>query len=105
MCIKYDQYDLLELFQSEPISVSGNADDGELIYTYKDSQNFEVVLMLDAYQQLLNLSILFQDYTVFTGEFKNVTELKKTEEAMLIEIDKVNKVRVKFRKQVGVELL
>jgi hypothetical protein len=105
MFIKYNEYDLLELFQSEPISISGNTDDGELIYTYKDSQNFEVALTIDVYQQLINLSISFHDFTVFTGGFKNVTRLKKTEEAMLIEIDKEDKVRVKFRKQVGVELL
>ncbi|BAK15746.1 hypothetical protein SSIL_1323 [Solibacillus silvestris StLB046] len=44
MFIKYDEYDLLELFQSEPVSISGNIDDGELIYTYKDDQNFKVIL-------------------------------------------------------------
>ncbi len=46
MKIKYDEYDLLELFQSEPVSTTGNIDDGKLIYTFKDDQNFKVILIM-----------------------------------------------------------
>lgn len=61
MKIKYDEYHLLELFQSEPVSITGNIDDGELIYTYKDDQNFKVILTLDVYKQTSILSITFND--------------------------------------------
>lgn len=105
MFIKYDEYDLLELFQSEPASITGNIDDGELIYIYKDDQNFKVILTLDVYKQTSSLSITFNDSTVFTGDFNNVTSIKKDDKAMIINVGEEEKIKVKFYKQVGVELL
>lgn len=105
MSIKYDEYDLLELFQSEPVSISGNIVDGELIYTYKDDQNFKVILNLDVYQQTSSLSITFNDSIVFTGDLNNVTSIKKDDKVMVINVGGDEKLKVKFYKQVGVELL
>ena len=105
MSIKYDEYDLLELFQSEPVSISGNIDDGKLIYTYKDDQNFKVILTLDVYQQTSSLSITFNDSIVFTGDLNNVTSIKKDDKVMVINVGEDEKLKVKFYKQVGVELL
>ncbi|AKU31287.1 hypothetical protein [Bacillus altitudinis] len=101
MFIKYDEYDLLELFQSEPVSITGNIDDGELIYTYKDDQNFKVILTLDVYKQTSSLSITFND----SIDFNNVTSIKKDEKAMVMNVDEEERLKVKFYKQVGVELL
>ena len=105
MFIKYDEYDLLELFQSEPVSISGNIVDGELIYTYKDDQNFKVILTLDVYQQTSSLSITFNDSIVFSGELNNVSSIKKDGKVMVINVGGDEKLKVKFYKQVGVELL
>ena len=105
MFIKYDEYDLLELFQSEPVSISGNIDDGELIYTYKDDQNFKVILTLDVYQQTSSLTITFNDSIVFTGDLNNVSSIKKDGKVMVINVGGDEKLKVKFYKQVGVELL
>ncbi|KGR88902.1 hypothetical protein [Lysinibacillus odysseyi] len=105
MFIKYDEYELLELFQSEPVSITGNIDDGELIYTYKDDQNFKVILTLDVYQQTCSLSITFNDSKVFTGDLNNVTSIKKDDKVMVINVGEEEKLKVKFYKQVGVELL
>ena len=105
MKIKYDEYDLLELFQSEPVSITGNIDDGELIYTYKDDQNFKVILTIDVYKQTSSIGITFNDSIVFTGEFNNVTSIKKVDKAMVINVGEEERLKVKFYKQVGVELL
>ena len=105
MFIKYDEYDLLELFQSEPVSISGNIDDGELIYTYKDDQNFKLILTLDVYRQTSNLSITFNDYVVFTGDLNNVTSIKKDDKVMIISVEEEERLKIKFYQQVGVELL
>ena len=105
MSIKYDEYDLLELFQSEPVSISGNIDDGELIYTYKDDQNFKVILTLDVYQQTSSLTITFNDSIVFSGDLNNVSSIKKDGKVMVINVGEDEKLKVKFYKQVGVELL
>ena len=105
MSIKYDEYDLLELFQSEPVSISGNIDDGELIYTYKDDQNFKVILTLDVYQQTSSLTITFSDSIVCSGKLNNVSSIKKDGKVMVINVGGDEKLKVKFYKQVGVELL
>jgi len=103
--IKYDEYDLLELFQSEPVSISGNLDDGELMYAYTDNQNFNVILTLDVYQQTCSLSITFHDAIVFTGDFKNVTNLRRYDKDMVMSVGNEEVLKVKFYEQVGVELL
>lgn len=54
MFIEYSEYELLELFQSEPISITGNPDDGELMYMYE----------MDVYKQTVSLSITFKDLRV-----------------------------------------
>ncbi|MEC2158775.1 hypothetical protein [Virgibacillus halodenitrificans] len=105
MFIKYDEYDLLELFLSEPISITGNTDDGELIYTYKDGQNFKVILTMDVYQQMVSLSLTFNDLIVFTGDFHNVTSIKKDDKALIMYVEKEERLKVKFFEQVGVQLL
>lgn len=105
MYIKYDEHDLLELFESEPSSITGNIEDGELIYSYQDNQNFEVILTLDVYGQSCNLSITYNEFVVFTGDFFNVTSLKKTNNDMIIYVEDEARADVKFSKQVGVELL
>ncbi|MCR6095417.1 hypothetical protein HXA31_11615 [Salipaludibacillus agaradhaerens] len=105
MFVKYDEYDLLELFQNEPMSIKGNIYDEELIYTYKDQQNFKVILTLDTYKQTISLSITFNDAIVFTGDFNNVTSIKKDDKYMVIYVNGEERLKVKFYKQVGVELL
>ena len=87
------------------MSISGNIDDGELIYSYKDEQNFKVILTLDVYQQTSSLSITFNDSLVFTGDFNNVTSINKDDKAMVMNVGEEEKLKVKFYKQVGVELL
>ncbi|MEW9677688.1 hypothetical protein ABRT01_16145 [Lentibacillus sp. L22] len=105
MFIKYDEYDLLELFQNEPVSITGNPDDGELLYSCKDSQNFKVILTLDVYRQTCSLSITYNDAIVFVGDFTSVTSMKKFDNNMIIYIDEKEKIKVKFSKQIGVELI
>lgn len=105
MFIKYDEYDLLELFQSEPVSITGNIDDGELIYTYRDEQDFKLILTLDVYKQTSNLSITFNNSIVFTGDFNNVTSIKKGDKAFVMYVCEEERIKVKFYKQIGVELL
>ncbi|MGX9290925.1 hypothetical protein ACSLGF_06800 [Bacillus sp. A015] len=105
MFIKYDEYDLLELFQSEPVSITGNLDDGELIYTYKDDLNFKLILSLDVYKQTSSISITFNDFVVFSGEFSHVTSIKKHDRTLIMYVKEEERLKVKFYNQVGAELI
>ncbi|MDA7028017.1 hypothetical protein PJ311_15700 [Bacillus sp. CLL-7-23] len=105
MFIKYDEYELLELFESEPDSIADDPDAGILIYSYKDNQDFELILTLDVYQLTCSLGITYKDFIVFSADFQNVTSIKKVENFLVISIGEEEKIKVKFTKQVGVELL
>ncbi|WP_242220241.1 hypothetical protein [Bacillus cereus group sp. BfR-BA-01380] len=105
MFIKYDEHELLELFLSEPVSIADNVDAGELIYSYKDNKKFKLILTMDVYRQTCSLGITHDDFIVFTGNFKDVTSIKKVENDMIISVSDHERLKVKFLNQVGVELL
>src|SRR5699024_6136283 len=105
MFIKYDEYDLLELFESEPVSITGNMEDGQLIYSYKDNQNFKVILTLDVYKQTSKVGISYKDSVVFSDDFNNVTSIKKSGKTIIINVDEKETIQIKLHQQVGVELL
>ncbi|MES9689210.1 hypothetical protein ABWK31_17400, partial [Bacillus sp. JJ353] len=70
MFIKYNEYDLLELFENEPVIIT-HQDAGEFNYTYEDNQNFKLILTLEVYQKTCGLSITYNDCIVFAGDFIN----------------------------------
>ncbi|PAD77184.1 hypothetical protein CHH63_06975, partial [Bacillus licheniformis] len=49
--------------------------------------------------------ITYKDFLVFTGVFQNITSIKKVEDFMVISIGEEKRIKVKFTKQIGVELL
>ncbi|WJV19381.1 hypothetical protein QU593_02415 [Rossellomorea marisflavi] len=105
MFIEYSEYELLELFQSEPISITGNLDDGELMYMYEDDRNFKLIFILDVYKQTVSLSITFKDLIVFKGEFSNVTSMKKDDGILIVYTAGKENFKVILFNQIGVELL
>lgn len=107
MYIKYNEYDLLELFESKPISITGSIEDGQLIYSYEDNQNFKVILTLDLYKQTSAVGVTYNDSVVFSGdgEFNNVTSIKKSGEALIINVHEKETIKIKFHPQIGAELL
>ncbi|MGG1221010.1 hypothetical protein ABE236_26640 [Priestia endophytica] len=105
MFIQYDEYELLELFQGEPVSVGDDVRAGILMYVYEDNNNFKLMFTLDVYRKVCTISITYKDYSVFDGEFLNITEIHKRERDLTIRIKGMEKVKIKFFKQLGVELL
>src|SRR5699024_3289252 len=107
MYIKYNEYDLLELFESKPISITGSIEDGQLIYSYEDNQNFKVNLKLELYKKISSVVVTYNDSVVFSGdgEFNNVTSIKKSGEALIINVHEKETINIKFHPQIGAELL
>lgn len=105
MYIKYNEYDLLELFESKPISITGSIEDGQLIYSYEDNQNFKVILTLDLYKQTSAVGVTYNDSVVFSGEYNNVTSIKKSGEALIINVHEKETIKIKFHPQIGAELM
>ena len=101
MYIKYDEYEMLELFNSEPISI-GSVEEGELIYSYKDNQDFSITLFMNVYAQLAELTLSYKENIVFNSNIKDVRAIKKVEGALIIESSDEKRIKLKFYPQIGV---
>ena len=53
MYIKYDESELFEFFECEPVPV-GDDDAGDLIFTYSDNE-FKLILFLSTYEMYVNI--------------------------------------------------
>jgi hypothetical protein len=73
MYIKYDESDLLDFFEKEPIEV-GDYDGGDWIYRYIDD-NFKLVMFISTYEMYINITITFKENIVYTQKFRNVSEI------------------------------
>jgi hypothetical protein len=104
MYIKYDEYELIELFNSEPISI-GSIEEGELIYSNKDNKDFSITLFINVYAQIAELTLSYKNNAVFNCKLKKVVSINKVDKNLIINSEDEKKIRVKFYPQMGVELL
>lgn len=95
MFIKFDDLDMLVFFENDPISV-GEEDEAIFIYSIKDSHQFSMILTVDTYAKIIDISVRYSDNTIFAGEFDNVLEIRKSEDVLLVEME--NKKRLVLKK-------
>src|SRR5699024_3832606 len=105
MYVKYNEYDLLELVESKLLSITGSIEDGQLIYCYDNNENSKVILTLELYEQTSAVGITYNDSVVFSGEFNNVTSIKKSGGALIINVHEKETIKIKFHPQIGAELM
>lgn len=86
MFIKFDDLDMLEFFENEPISI-GEEGEAKFIYSMKDSYQFSMTLTVDTYAKKIDISVRYSDNTIFAGEFDNVLEISKSEDVLLVEVE------------------
>lgn len=86
MFIKFDDLDMFEFFENEPI-VIGEEGEANFIYSMKDSHQFSMTLTVDTYAKKINISVSYGDNTIFAGEFDNVLEIRKSENVLIVEME------------------
>ncbi|MPQ44729.1 hypothetical protein [Clostridium tarantellae] len=69
MYIKYGEYDMLELFNSEPVSI-GSIETGELIYSYRNNNDFSLILYINVYAQLSEITLSYKENIIFNCKLK-----------------------------------
>ncbi|GLC89312.1 hypothetical protein [Lysinibacillus piscis] len=76
MFIKFDEFELLELFEKEPM-VIGDAAAGMFIYSKKDDLGFTLVLTVSIYEKQCNLSLVYPNFetSIFEFELKNIDRI------------------------------
>ncbi len=95
MFIKFDDLDMLDFFENDPISI-GEEGEAKFIYSIKDSCQFSMTLTVDTYAKTINISVRYSDNTIFAGEFDNVLEIRKSEDVLIVEME--NKKRLVLKK-------
>lgn len=102
MFIKFEDYEMLEFFENEPISV-GEVEEGKYIYSIKDGEDISLVLSIDTYAQIVDITIRNNIGTIFSGEFKNVIEIRKNDRnELFIILSGEGRLVLKRNPQVGV---
>lgn len=73
MFIQYDEYELLELFDNEPVAI-GDKEAGMFIYSKTDSFGFKIVMTISIYENECSLSLNHQNYVtpIYDLKFKDV---------------------------------
>ena len=83
MFIKYDEYELLELFEKEPIVIS-DKEAGDFIYNKRDSSGISIMLAISTYEMECSISLGLENRVVFETILPNVEYLHSENEYLRI---------------------
>ncbi|SDF57356.1 hypothetical protein [Sporomusa acidovorans] len=86
MYIKYDEYELLELFENEPILVCGE-EAGVFMYSNVDKCNVKIVMLFSVYENTCKVSLCHashNDKTIFECNIVDVERLECSKSTMKI---------------------
>lgn len=106
MYIKYDEYELLELFENEPVSVF-DEEVGTFIYSKFDNLGFKLVMMMSIYDFECNMSLNHDSYQkpIFEFKLKDVDSIKCDDGKMLfIRKDNKQSVIIHFKPNYSVDI-
>lgn len=101
MFTKFDEYELNDFFEKKPICI-GEYEAGNWIYILEENK-FNLVLSIDTYSAIVEISIDYQNNVVYRGGYKDVKEIRKSDNQALRIITKGDiDVILKKGKQIGV---
>lgn len=103
MFIKFDDLDMMDFFENEPIFI-GEEGGANFIYSIKDSCQFSMTLTVDTYKKTIDISIRYNDNTIFAGEFDNVLEIRKSGNVLFVEMESKKRLVLKKYACLGITL-
>ena len=107
MFIEYDEYELLELFESKAVSIY-DEEAGKYMYVKTDKYGMKLILHIDVYEQTCSLSLTYEKYTKAIFEI-NETAVKRLikKEATLEVVNNLDEsvLKVYFRPNFSIKIL
>lgn len=97
MDIKYDEYELLELFESEPEDF---LIEGAGVYLYRkiDSLGFKLIMIMSVYENTVNLSLSYNEECVFDVNMESVERVYIHNDILHIQCSEEKKeIEVRFK--------
>lgn len=86
MYIKYDEYELLELFANEPIAID-EKETGIFLYNQEDSYGFKLSMYISIYEYTCSISLSHRDLTkpIFDIGLNDVKCIKGKNDRLVIQ--------------------
>jgi hypothetical protein len=101
MYIKFDEYELLSFFESDPI-VIGDYEEGNWLYSIIKN-DFKMTMLVVTYEEYIELSVYYKDNIVYKQRYNNISEIAETEFHCLRIVTSENKqIVLKKETQLGV---
>jgi len=85
MFIKYDEYELLELFASEPVEIN-EKEAGIFLYKQEDSHGFKLSMYMSIYEHVCSISLSYKDLVkpIFDIALNEVKCVKSKDDRLII---------------------
>ncbi len=105
MYIKYDEYELLEMFLNEPLEINGK-EGGVFLYKSKNMNGFELSMYISIYEQLccINLKHISLLNPVFDSTIYEVEKILKKENSLIIKKYNKDKIVIYFKPNISLKL-
>lgn len=101
MFIKFDEIELSEFFEGDPISI-GEYEEGNWLYSMQE-KNFKMILLVETYEQNIEVSISYNENIVFSGKYSNVKSLKKSDDNIIyVILENEHRIILKKGTQLGI---
>lgn len=99
--MKYDELDLFEFFESEP-SYLFEKEAGVCSYSY-EKDNFRIYVLLSCYEDYMSIAISYKRGTVYSGDIRNIEEIKKFDTDILKVVTDKNWIFLKKWPNIGID--
>lgn len=107
MYIKYDEYELLELFESEPILVSGK-DAGVYMYSNVDKLNIKLVILFSVYENTCKISLCHasdSDKPLFECNVVDIARFECSKKTMrIVKVGGAIPISIKFGSNYAIDI-
>ena len=101
MFIKFDDLDMLDFFEKEPVSI-GEEGEAKFIYSIRDEKLFSMTMTIDTYMQKIDISINYNSSIIFAGQFEKILEIRKSEDILLVKMEEKKRLVIKKSPCLGV---
>ena len=101
MFIKFDDLDMLDFFESQPVSI-GEEGEARFIYSVMDEKSLSITMTVDTYVNTVDINIRYLENSVFAGEFAGVKEIKKSDDVLLVKLEDNKRLVIKKYPCLGV---
>ena len=100
MFVKYNELELFEFFESEPVAI-GEKDADDCIYTYSKDE-FKIILLIATYEAYIKISICYCENIVYTEKFNQIQEIRKLDNSTMKIVQNEKNILIKKKSQIGV---